>query len=181
MVLRITLAAALVAAVAFALHHPAPRGAIETAALPAPSPSSSPSGRAATGAPGAALNAGRRCRRLRRGRGAPAGPLPSAIWRPLRAGGRTGRRPEFAGRCGGGKPRRSRPATATRSTFLLPDKRNAFTGRRAAAGTTHLHQPRRASTSTRPARPSSGRFPESGGRSPSGSSSFANGEALSHR
>ena len=41
MVLRITLAAALVAAVAFALHHPAPRGAIETAALPAPSPSSS--------------------------------------------------------------------------------------------------------------------------------------------
>src|ERR1700722_6852282 len=40
MVLRITLAAALVAAVAFALHHPAPRGAIETAALPAPSSSS---------------------------------------------------------------------------------------------------------------------------------------------
>lgn len=42
MILRITLAAALVAAVAFAFHHPAPRSAIETAALPAAPASASP-------------------------------------------------------------------------------------------------------------------------------------------
>jgi competence protein ComEA len=43
MILRITLAAALVAAVAFAFHHSAPRSAIETAALPAAPASASPS------------------------------------------------------------------------------------------------------------------------------------------
>ncbi|HEY6486166.1 MAG TPA: ComEA family DNA-binding protein [Candidatus Cybelea sp.] len=42
MILRITLAAALVAAVAFAFHHRAPRSAIETAALPAAPASAAP-------------------------------------------------------------------------------------------------------------------------------------------
>jgi competence protein ComEA len=42
MIVRITLAAVVVAAVAFALHHRAPRSAIETAALPAPPASALP-------------------------------------------------------------------------------------------------------------------------------------------
>ena len=149
----------------------------------APSRKLDPSRRAAAGAPRAALNAGRRCRRLRRRRGAPPGTLPPAFGRPRRTmrsrwPADCARRPTGAASIW---PRA--PATATRSTSrLLASERARRTpserrGRRRAYG---RPADRRSSTSTRP-RTSSRRFPASGTRSPQRIVEIRERDGPSHR